>query len=412
MQSGTNLPRVRDYNQGVVLEAIRICDGVSRVEIAEQTGLTAQTVSNIVRRLLDEGLVIEDGLDPSGRKPRVRLRINPTGPYAIGVLLDRDETSLVMMGLDGQIVACTRYSVDQQQGASTIIDQISSAIEQLIQKAAIPREKILGIGLGCPGAMNHTLGIVYEPLDLFGWNWHEVALRDALKDKTGYPVVVDNDATASAIGERWVGGAQRAGNFAFIFMGMGIGAGFFIGNQLYRGDTTNAGEFGHMTLNIDGPLCFCGNRGCLELYCAPAHIVTAVKEQLKQGKASLLQSSHLAELGIEAIYQAALAGDEIALSEIQRSATYLAAGVVSLVNLLDLPTIILGGQKLYQVGAIYKASVERALRERLITRNVRHVGVELSIAGENAGAVGAAALVLHELYSPRLTELRLTAPLI
>src|SRR4051812_26091296 len=106
MQGGTNLPRIRDYNQGVVLEAVRTGEGASRIEIAEKTGLTPQTVSNIVRRLLDEGLIIEAGVGTSsGGKPRVQLRINPDARYAVGVLVDRDAASLVIMALDGRIMA-------------------------------------------------------------------------------------------------------------------------------------------------------------------------------------------------------------------------------------------------------------------------------------------------------------------
>src|SRR5689334_24679451 len=165
MRSGTNLPRVRDYNQGVVLEAIRVGDGVSRVEIAENTGLTAQTVSNIVRRLLDDELVIEDGVDPSGRKPRVKLRIKPNSRYAIGALIDRDETSLVLMDLDGRIVGHESRPVDQQQGAQGVLDQIAEATESLLQTAKVDPSRLLGVGLGCPGPMDHDRGILYEPLD-------------------------------------------------------------------------------------------------------------------------------------------------------------------------------------------------------------------------------------------------------
>jgi predicted NBD/HSP70 family sugar kinase len=407
MRSGTNLPRVRDYNQGVVLEAIRVGNGVSRVEIAENTGLTAQTVSNIVRRLLDDDLVIEDGVDPSGRKPRVKLRIKPDSRYAIGALIDRDETSLVLMDLDGRIVGRESRPVDQKQGAQGVLDQVAEATETLVHNASVDPNKVLGVGLGCPGPMDHDQGILYEPLDLFGWNWHEVALKQDLSGRIGLPVIVDNDATAAAVGERWVGGAQGVRNFAYIFMSMGLGAGIFIENQLYRGDTTNAGELGHMSINIDGPLCFCGNRGCLEIYCSPVRILSAVRLRLQQGEPSSL--ADLPELTLPAIRHAALTGDPVALEEVRYSARMLANGMVNLVSLLDLRLIVLGGRHLAEVGPIYQKEVERALNNRLLTRNLRKVKVELSLAGQDAGAVGAAALVLHEIFAPRLTELNMVS---
>lgn len=409
MRSGTNLPRVRDYNQGVVLEAIRVGDGVSRVEIAENTGLTAQTVSNIVRRLLDDELVIEDGVDPSGRKPRVKLRIKPNSRYAIGALIDRDETSLVLMDLDGRIVGRECRPVNQEEGAQGVLEQIAEATETLVKTAKVDPNKLLGVGLGCPGPMDHDRGILYEPLDLFGWNWHEVALKQDLAGRIGLPVIVDNDATAAAVGERWVGGAQGVRNFAYIFMSMGLGAGIFIENQPYRGDTTNAGELGHMTIDIDGPLCFCGNRGCLETYCSPSRIVAAVRVRLEHGAKSLLSGLPPSQLDLTAVTSAALAGDELALQELRYSARMLATGMVNLVGLLDLRLLVLGGTHLAEAGPIYKEEVEKALETRLLTRNLRKVSVELSLAGKDAGAVGAAALVLHEIFAPRMTELNMVS---
>ncbi|MBN9392417.1 MAG: ROK family transcriptional regulator [Chloroflexi bacterium] len=409
MRSGTNLPRVRDYNQGVVLEAIRVGDGVSRVEIAENTGLTAQTVSNIVRRLLEDELVIEDGVDPSGRKPRVKLRIKPGSRYAIGALIDRDETSLVLMDLDGRIVGRESRPVDQSQGAQGVLDQIAEATESLLHKARVDPARLLGVGLGCPGPMDHDQGILYEPLDLFGWNWHEVALKQDLAGRIGLPVIVDNDATAAAVGERWVGGAQGARNFAYIFMSIGLGAGIFIENQPYRGDTTNAGELGHMTIDIAGPLCFCGNRGCLETYCSPTRIVSAVRQRLESGEKSLLSEMPINQVDLTSVTSAALAGDTLAMEELRYSARMLANGILNMVNLLDLKLVVLGGTHMSEAGPIYKDEVEQALNKRLLTRNFQKVNVELSVAGKDAGAVGAAALVMHEIFAPRLAELNMVS---
>jgi len=405
MQSGTNLPRVRDYNQGVVLDAIRVGSGISRVEIAEHTGLTAQTVSNIVRRLLDEGLVIEDGVDPSGRKPRVKLWLNSGARYAVGALLDRDEIFMALVGLDGRILARAYRPVDQQQGAMGVVSQIVLATDLLVSESGVPRNKLVGFGLGCPGPMDHDKGVLYEPLDLFGLNWHAVEIKEALQQQMGVPVIVDNDATAAAIGERWLGGRQRSRNFAFVFMGIGgIGAGFFIENQIYRGDTTNAGEIGHMTLNPEGPECFCGSRGCLELYSAPSSLLKTIRQRLQQGEKSSLP---LAGLTFAQVGQAAQEGDQLALEVIQNSARMLGFGLISLVNLLDLRLIVLGGRYMGYVAPFYQAEIQKIFNQRLLTRNVRGVDIETSIAGEDAGAVGAASLVFHELFSARLTELRL-----
>ena len=290
LRSGTNLSRVADYNQGIVLEAIRVVDGISRVEIAENTGLTAQTISNIVKRLIDRGLVIEaDKAVSGGGKRRVRLRANPDSAYAIGVQIDGDETSFIMVNLIGQVVARDRQPTSHEQGPLGVIEQVATSVKQIVEKTEIPTDKILGIGVACPGPLEQTRSIVFQPPNLPGWQ--EVPLKELLERKTNYSVVVDNDATAAAIGERWFGGAKSTSNFAFVYTGVGIGAGLFLKDHVYRGTTANAGEFGHMTLNPDGPECFCGNRGCVEVYCSPRGLTRAVKQRLEQGEPSSLKTA-------------------------------------------------------------------------------------------------------------------------
>jgi predicted NBD/HSP70 family sugar kinase len=400
MRTGTNLPRIKHYNEGVVLEAIRVGEGVSRVEIADRTGLTAQTVSNIVRRLLDLGLVAEDGHSSSGSgRRRVRLRINPHARHAVGVQVDGGETSFVVIDLSGRVIKRTRHPTRSERGPVAIINQIAESVIDLIDRAEIHPETILGLGVASPGPLDHVRGIVFNPPNLPGW--HEVTLADELSVKTGYPVIVDNDATAAAIGERWAGGARGVHSFAFVYMGVGVGAGLFLHDHIYRGATTNAGEFGHLILNPDGPQCFCGSRGCVEAYCAPGAVVKAVAERLGNGASSSL-ADHREGLDFEMVARAALDGDELALKEIRRSAYLLACGVVGLVNILDIELVVLGGNGFRNIGEIYRRVVEEVVRERVIGSDKRAARIELSTAGDDAGAVGAASLLLDATYAPRL----------
>ena len=410
MRSGTNLPRVRDYNESVVLEAIRVGDGVSRVEIAHRTGLTAQTVSNIVKRLLDMGLVEEGGTTRSdGGRRRVTLRINPQARYAVGVQVDGDETCFVIIDLSGRVVVRTRNATHAERGPFPIIDQIAQSVAELVIQANVASDKILGLGLACPGPLDHRRGVVFDPPNLPGW--HEVPLAEALKSKTGYPVIVDNDATAAAIGERWASGARGTRNFAFVYMGVGVGAGVFIEDHIYRGSTTNAGEFGHVLLNPRGPACSCGSRGCVEAYCAPRSVIESVTERLSKGETSVLAGPgdrESARLDFSTICKAAKAGDVLAMEEVRKSAESLGYGVVSLINMLDVELIVLGGSGFRDADGIYRDEVQRVVEERIMARDRRTVRVELSRAGEDAGAVGAASLLLDATYSPRLGVLTRT----
>jgi predicted NBD/HSP70 family sugar kinase len=399
MRVGTNLPRIKHYNEGVVLEAIRMGDAVSRVEIAARTGLTAQTVSNIVRRLLDLGLVAEDGHRSSGAgRRRVVLRINPQARHAVGVQVDGGETSFVVIDLSGRVIKRARHATRSERGPVAIINQIAERVTDLIEEAEVDPSTILGLGVASPGPLDHARGVVFNPPNLPGW--HEVTLADELRSKTGYPVIVDNDATAAAIGERWAGGARGVRSFAFVYMGVGVGAGLFLEDHIYRGTTTNAGEFGHVILNPDGPDCFCGSRGCVEAYCAPRAVVAAVSKRMARGESSTLNSE--STLNFDRIAEAAHDGDAVAREEIERSAYLLGCGVVGLVNMFDVELVVLGGRAFRGVGETYRKVIENLVRNRVIGPERRAARIELSTAGEDAGAAGAASLLLDATYAPRL----------
>jgi predicted NBD/HSP70 family sugar kinase len=394
MRRGTNLPWVRDFNQGVVLEAIRLGGGVSRVEIAHRTGLTAQTVSNIVRRLLGQGLVVE-GSD--GGQRRVPLHVNPEAHFAVGVQIDVDETSFVVLDLGGTVVRRRRRATGREQEPASVIRRVAESIRGLVDDAGVDRDKVLGIGVACPGPLDHRTGVVFRPPNLAGWD--RVPLADALSDETGHPVIVDNDATAAAIGERWSGGAQGVRNFAFIYLGVGIGGGLFLEDHAFRGATTNAGEFGHLTLDPDGAPCSCGSRGCVEAYCAPGRVVAAVERRIAAGESSALAGQP--GFRFVDVCRAARGEDALALDELRRAAWRLGCGVVSLVNLLDVELIVLGGKGLGNVGDLFRREIERTVAERAMASDLRPIRVELSRVGQDAAAVGAASLVLHTAFAPQ-----------
>jgi predicted NBD/HSP70 family sugar kinase len=304
-----------------------------------------------------------------------------------------------VIDLSGSVIERAGHPTRPERGPISIINQIAESVTDLIHKAGIDPETILGLGVACPGPLDHLRGIVFDPPNLPGW--HEVTLADELKAKTGYPVIVDNDATAAAIGERWAGGARGVHNFAFVYMGVGVGAGVFLEDHIYRGTTTNAGEFGHLILNPDGPQCFCGSRGCVEAYCAPRAVVEAVCERLDKGEASSLAGAR-GGIDFETVVRAARNGDDVATQVIHKSAYLLGCGIVGLVNMLDVELIVLGGKGFRNVGETYREVVEGIVQERVIGHDRRAIRVELSTAGEDAGAVGAASLLLDATYAPKL----------
>jgi predicted NBD/HSP70 family sugar kinase len=400
-QAGTNLPKVGQYNRAVVLDKIQLAEGVSRVEIAALTGLTPQTVSGIVRRLIDEGIVREDGARTSnGGKPRTLLHINADAGRAVGVHFDPVRLTCVVVDLLGRPLVMTQRPTPARADPAQITTAMAELVDEALAAGGVPRDRVLGLGLAAPGPIDRTLGMIVTPPQLVGWT--RVPLQRMLAEATRLPVTLDNDATAAAIGERWAGVGRGVANFAYFFLGTGVGGGLILGHQVHRGGSMNAAEFGHTSVQPDGPACYCGNSGCLESLISPAALVGETRRRLAAGEASGLDPASVDHGGL---CRAASRGDPLAVAVIDAAAERLATAVVTVVNIVDVDLVVLGGHGIRHVETRFRRAVERALATRPLARSIRTAKVELSPLGPDAAVVGGAALVLHATYSPRVSEL-------
>ncbi len=409
MRGGANLPLVSNYNRGVILEAIRSSGPVSRVELATITGLTPPTVSNIVRRLIDNELVVEAGQGPStGGKPRTLLRLNPSARHAVGVQLGSEAITDVVSDLAGTTIARARRAGAGCSAPSAVVTRIADETSELLRETGLDPARVVGVGVASPGPLDHGRGVILTPPNLT--HWHEFPLRDELSEAVGHPVLVDNDATAAAMGESWVGSAGTARTFACVYMGAGIGSGIFVDGHVHRGASSNAGEIGHTSIQPHGEICHCGNRGCLELYGAPRAVVGAARSDpafaARLGLGTTARSV-LSDFG--RICDAAQQGDVVAAALVQRSADALATAVLNLVNVLDLELVVLTGEGLRAGGRLYLEPIERTLHYSAFARRTPRVVVRLSPIAADAAAVGAASLVLHSEFSPQMLGLRAVA---
>ncbi|MBB4931178.1 putative NBD/HSP70 family sugar kinase [Lipingzhangella halophila] len=404
MATGTNLLWLGGLNQSRVLEVIRRSDNVSRVELAEQTGLTPQTVSNIVRRLLRDELVLEVGRASSrGGKPATMLRLNATAYYAVGMHLDPATTTLVVTDLSGRVITRMRRRTPSTQGPRRVLDTLVRAVRTIVEQSEVPPSRILGIGVATPGPIDASGGVVITPPNLPGW--HAVPVRESLEEETGFEVVIDNDATAATIGERWAGGEKRSADMAFIYIGTGIGGGLVLDGQVYRGSSWNAAEIGHVTVDPQGPDCPCGNRGCLETYLAPHAVAADAARRRGEKVAGLERGRAGAVTAYRRVCREARAGDPVAVQTIKEAGRRLGQAGITLLNIADVPMIVLGGWGISHVGTLYSEALNTAVAERTIARSMRKTQVDVSLTGEDVGAIGAASLVLHTAYSPRVNSL-------
>lgn len=407
IRRGTNLPAMGDFNQSVILDAIRRSSaGLSRVELTAATGLSAQTVSNICRRLIDQGFVAEAGKEITGPgKPRTILRLNPDGAFALGVHLDPTFMTFVMLDLSGSIVARSRRSTPISAEPDVIIAELMSALTELISEAGVSRTRIAGVGIAAPGPIDKRRGTVVDPPHLIGW--HQVALRDALAEGMGLPAILDKDVTAAAIAEMWAGGPSGLGSFVFCYLGTGVGAGLVVKGEVVRGSSDNAGEIGHIVTDPDGPLCSCGMRGCVSVTCTPqALVMEAQRLGVFGGEVVRLDTVSVDERFSE-LCDSAAAGNAIAVEILDRSAARIARVVAVVANMLDLDRVVFGGPFWSRLSAHYALSIPTLLEEHRAARSIHRIAVTGTGVGEDVAAVGAACLVLDMALTPNPKSLLL-----
>lgn len=407
IRGGVNLPSVGSFNERVILDEIRLAGPISRVELSQRTGLTAQTVSTIVRRLLASGVLEEGSRGPStGGKPRTPIRVNPSAACAVGVHLDPHLINILVTDLGGKTRYARRTTPPSRGGATALVNKLLTEINAAMADERVAGDRLVGVGIAVPGPIDPVTNAMRQPPNMPGI--HDAAVREQLESQLSGPrrrVVVENDATAAAIGEHWSGAEYSAEDFVYVYLGTGVGAGIFINGNIYRGATGNGGEIGHSSVNVSGPRCHCGNRGCLEMYCSPL----AVLQTAKRLPASL--AGHGGHAALQAAYARvctdAARGAKSARSAITNAARHLAIASLTLVNTLDVKHLVFGGPALHDsIADQYLHTVLDTINAQSYTRSVRDVSVHRSALDTDAAAFGAASSVFHEVTSPRLPQLQ------
>jgi predicted NBD/HSP70 family sugar kinase len=410
-RTGTNLPAVGEYNQTVVLDAIRRRpDGITRSELAALTALSNMTVTNVCRRLLDAGLVDEHGRRAGGPgKPAAVVKLNPGGGFAIGVHIDPAAVTYVLVDLSGTVRDHSRTGTPAVGNPRAVIDEMANAIEALIVGSAVDRSRILGIGIASPGPVNTEDGIVLNPPMMP--NWQRVPLRRALAEATGLPVLLEKDATAAVVAELWFAGPGTSRDFAFMYYGTGLGTGLSIAGEVVRGITSNAGDAGHITVDPTGATCPCGRRGCVGYITVPR---TLVERALAEG---VLPASEITDLDdadtVEAAFNhlaaKARSNDPAAAAILTDAAHALARAIVVIVNLLDIDQVIFGGPFWSPIASTVLAALPTAVRDDPALVLPHPIRLAESAIPVDVAAVGAATLVLDNTFSPRPSALLLAA---
>ena len=417
-RKGRNLKLVKIHNRALVLRIIQQNEMISRKEISRLTGLTPAAITMITNALLGLDLILESGKDTrggsTGRK-QIFLSINREKHKIIALNLGRSLVQGAVCDLAGNILHKTEHYLRLIQDNELVVDKLEervvAMVHDLIRKFDIDAGSLLGISIAAPGPLNAERGIVRSsnrredakrspaPFD-----WRDVHLKQAVQREFGVNVFVDNDANISALGESWFGGGVGVSNLVVFMVGTGTGAGVIIDGMLYRGEDDVVSEIGHVTIDYKGPVCRCGNIGCLELYSNFHNIIDAYAGAGAPARTAALPAREMtneqASARIKEIFRGAAGGDAVAQEVLRRHGQVLSVGAVTLANTFSPEMIIVSANELGDIDlSILLAEIQDAVRQRAFSVIANKIKIVGSTLGKDVTLYGGIALVLQDFFS-------------
>lgn len=391
----------RENGRRKLLEQIRRTGPIPRIELSDITGISRATVTTITAELLQNGLIREvprESAEPEGRRgrPRVDLVIRGDSHLVVGAKISNNRLSLVLLDFAGTQIdtletELSRATFEPQELANAVLN----AVDQLAQSAGYTMADISGAAIGIAGIVDAAHGLVYWSPSLSQRN---VEFGKLLTQTLGLPSFIDNDANLVAVAEKAFGLGQSHSDFIVVTIESGVGMGLVIGNEIYRGTRGCGAEFGHTKVHLDGALCRCGQRGCLEAYVGDYALV---REAMTMPGAD--PNADPGET-IEALLRDAKAGEATAKSIVYRAGRVFALGLANLVNIFDPQLIILAGEQM-QSDHLYADPVIAEMRKSIVQIDKAPPEVVIHKWGNLMWARGAAAYALDNVSEIALSEL-------
>ena len=387
---------IRRLNKAAIFNAVRDNhNGISRADVARVTGLSRATVSAIVEELINASLVREAriGASRGGRRPTI-LELNPDAGRVVGVDIGATHLIVAVADLSGRTLAECEAPFDIAAGPTAGLEQVSLAVERMLQKAGCSWNDIAMVAVGVPGPVVTKLGMVVAPPIMPGWDGFPI--RQRLQELWNRPVFVDNDADLGALGEWTYGAGKGESNLAYIKIGTGIGCGILLNGEIYRGVLGTAGEIGHVTISEDGPPCTCGNYGCLEAMAGGRAIAQRAQLAVKAGqRTSLAVISVEREVTAHDVALAAKEGDAVSQQLLSDAGRHIGSALANLINLLN-PGLVLVGGGVVGAGDYLLNSVRTAVNERSMRPSLQATRIEVAALGRRSTLMGAVSLALTQ----------------
>ena len=385
-----------------LLKAVRSTETTSRSELVKDTGLGKALVAHYVELLVQKGIVQEMGTGESrgGRRPRI-LRFASEAGLIAAVDLGATSVDVAIADLSSKVLAHHSEIANVADGPRVVLDRVVAILNEMLPQSGFSPDRLWGIGMGVPGPVEFSTGTPVSPPIMPGWN--NFSIRRYLNRHFSCPVYVDNDVNIQAVGEAAMGASVGVDNSVFVKVGTGIGAGITLQGQLYRGSQGCAGDIGHIEVDYPGVpqvICRCGNKNCMEALAGGAAIGKFAEEAARSGLSPGL-AERLAEKGFldaQDVGEMAEKGDAWSAEQIRQSGRILGYRLAGMVNFINPSWIIIGGG-LANFGDRYLAAIREMVYGRSLPLATRSLRIERSILGSRAGVIGAAHVVLDELFS-------------
>ncbi|HEX2905828.1 MAG TPA: ROK family transcriptional regulator [Phototrophicaceae bacterium] len=333
---------MREMNLALIMDTLRLCAPISRAALAEQTGLNKASVSNMVKELMASGYIREIGTADApvevGR-PAINLQLNPEAGYLLSAEIGVGFISIIVANFAFDIVARRYEDTGDEAKPEVILGQFIELLDEVYRQINRRGRPIFGLAVGLPGLVDMATGRLLFAPNLV---WRDVPLRDRLQPHFNGPIVIANEANMAALGESYFGPGQKSRLLLYVSSGVGLGGGMVIGSRLLTGMSGLAGEFGHMTVDPQGPLCHCGNHGCWETQATQPALFRRVRAAIGAGRGSML-ARYKGQLSVPLVVDAAQNGDAVALEACEQTACWLGLGLANLVNTLNPEHVVFGG---------------------------------------------------------------------
>ncbi|MDM0017308.1 ROK family protein [Variovorax saccharolyticus] len=374
--------------------------GGSRHGMAEQLGFSKSKANALIAGLVEQGLLAEAGLQRSsgGRRPE-NLQLHAGLGVVVGIDIGATSVDVAVLGPDLAVLAHHAEAADVREGPGVVLARVRVLVRELLARAGFAARQVIGIGIGVPGPVNFEIGQLVNPPLMPAWD--SFSIRDYLREDYAAPVFVDNDVNLMALGELWR--LRRSlSNFLVIKVGTGIGCGIVCHGEVYRGAAGSAGDVGHICVDQEGPRCHCGNLGCVEVMAAGPAITRMAMQAAEAGESAALAECLRSNGRIEAIDvgEASRAGDASANAIVQRAGSLIGQMLASIVNFFNPSHVFIGGG-ITRIGPLFLAAVRQSVYQRSLALSTRHLEIQYTPLGAQAGLIGAGVLAMHETLKVR-----------